>query len=774
MENSNEYTYVQYRKNEIKIKNKIDFPIIKFDDYIKKLINDIFHSIPKITNSNSQNTFSIKDIKNNLHEKENIIFVGLNYLEKNLGENFNLGNFINEQALNSFLKKSDMDEQAFNRFLEKADLDGQTLNSFLGLKEIAIKTNQFVNFINTVKICQFKLMKAFYQITNTFNEYQIFLIHHNQDKQKIIKSCLIDHNQDIILALSKSEKNESEILESIKKIIMDYFNEITKNIKEQECLNASTFIKKHEELDIIKKLEDMRSYILSKESISQLVTFFDDEQSKFPLLNISTMEKDKIDFDDNNKNANKYFFLLLNISKYHIHLNSQDIMKILNSILEFYKSYICQNQKKQIEKEIANLNGNDNNKESIEKQIENYEKNNKYFYFELIFKKIMRNLVNKDVFKIYHKLLISDDTKEDDLEDYYFSAFDLICFSNSLGYSLFAIDRDFNFCVEKIYNQNARREVIEKELIIFKENKSKFIINLLQYSKEDKIFFPYFPLRTLKQCLFSVKSKVDFTLVDRIVMIKEIAIALNDLYELNQKHGNFSIGSIYINSDKDAYLGEIAYDRQKENELTKTPEKVIYRAPEILLKQCEEDEYILADIYSFGLTMYDIITGESVQSLLRKKARFQLYKLLQEGVYKYLFSDENPLFNPLAFDIKGDSLIGVKELIEKCTKKNPEERFQSFKEIIYSIENLAIYENNKEEINYRIDHAKNASTYNCQLTDLIEAYYTSGDKSILKNIENIFEEINNYLYSSSNKSFHFGDDIIESIFKYFDMKFVDD
>lgn len=62
---------------------------------------------------------------------------------------------------------------------------------------------------------------------------------------------------------------------------------------------------------------------------------------------------------------------------------------------------------------------------------------------------------------------------------------------------------------------------------------------------------------------FSVKSKINFTLVDKIVIIKEIAIALKDLYSMNQKHGNFSISSIYINSDKDAYLGEIAYDRQK-------------------------------------------------------------------------------------------------------------------------------------------------------------------------------------------------------------------
>lgn len=748
----NSEIYAQCFKDEIKfLPNKISFTM-PLNDYIIKLNNDILHSIPEVKNHDSKKEFSINDIKDKLQEKGNncisYLNASLNYLEQNLNQSFNFGNFIDEQVLNS-------------------------------IKKITIMINQFINFINTVKICQFKLMKTFYQITNTLKKY-----YDEHNEQIIINSFLIDHNQDIILVLSKNEQNKSNIYESINESINESIQIITQINVEQEGIEKyikSEFDRMHSNISkSLNKLFKSNKSSSLKEWINQLATFFHKELSMFPLLNISAMEDDKIYFDDN-KNTNKYFFLLLNISKYHIHLKGEDIMKILSSILEFYDSYICEGQKIQLYKEIACLNGDEppqksikNQKEIIKNKIKEYEKDNKYFYFELIFQKIMRNLVNKDVFKIYHKLLISDDTKEDDFEDYYFSAFDLICFSNSLGYSLFAIDRDFNFCVEKIYSQNARKEVIQKELDIFKTNKSKFIINSLQYSQDDKIFFPYFPLRTIKQCLFSVKSKVNFTLVDKIVMIKEIAIALKDLYSMNQKHGNFSISSIYINSDKDAYLGEIAYDRQKENELTKTPEKVIYRAPEILSKQCNHEEYILADIYSFGLTIYDIITGESVQSQLRKKARFQLYKLLQDGVYNHLFSDKNPIFDPSAFDIKGDSLIGVKEIIEKCTKINPEERFQNFDEIIESIENLAIYENNKEEINYRIDHAKDASTVNCHLTDLIEAYYTSGDKSILKNIENIFDEINSYLYSTNNKSFHFGDDIIKSILEYFNIKFVDD
>ena len=89
--------------------------------------------------------------------------------------------------------------------------------------------NQFINFINTVKICQFKLMKTFYQITNTLKKY-----YDEHNEQIIINSFLIDHNQDIILVLSKNEQNKSNIYESINESINESIQIITQINVEQE------------------------------------------------------------------------------------------------------------------------------------------------------------------------------------------------------------------------------------------------------------------------------------------------------------------------------------------------------------------------------------------------------------------------------------------------------------------------------------------------------------------------------------------------------------
>lgn len=797
--------YITNHQNEIILFDTIDdkkFFCTSHIDYIDSIKNNIIFSFSKMKVHHINSLATIEEVRDffqlhssklniwkrrildqqnvNLNLISNIInnisnlIACINYLLQTVKESFNFYNIID------YKKYKNIQDILINvSYMGNDDLDFLLKN----LNELTILINQFINSINVLKVNHFNILKI---IQNIVNIQYLFIEKYPKYMAMTIESFLIDHNQDPILVLTRNENNKLSINESLKNIIMQCLNEYQKCIQFIKIQpDFKKYISNEVELFSQSILNKFNGNLQDNQFIKQLNISLKAELSKFHILQLQDMQDDKLYFNDI-KNADNYFFFLLNVSKYHIHINSKNIIKVLKLIIQNYESYLCTKQNRHILDEIMKLinvtQTNENEVNSIEslfidiqKQIEQIQKENKYFYFEKLLQTILKNLLDQRVFRIYHKLIVSDDDDDIiDLSNYYFSVFDLINFSSHIAYTQFVVDREFNFCIEKIYNQNAKKEIIQREKFIFKESKSKFIVHLLKEINDNKVVFPYFPLQGIYYCLYSQKCKINLSLVDRLIIIKEIAIGMNDLNSMKHCHGNLSISSIFLNSNKDAYIGEIAYDRYRENDLTKTPEKVIYRAPEIISSDGNDENILLSDIYSFGIIMYEILTGKSPQSFLRRKPRSHIYQVLVDGIKNLIFSNEsNDNLNPSLYDIRGDSLIGAKEIIGKCLDKIPSERFQSFDEIIKSIENLSIYEKNREEIDYRIKNAKSAMDYNCHLCDIVESYY-HGNQQSSKFIEKTFDNISNFLYSFSEKNYIDNGDLIKNIYDYFGVKSYND
>lgn len=653
--------------------------------------------------------------------------------------------------------------------MQTEDID---LTNVLNQLTLIIETfNQNINLINVFKASQYKFLNLLINITKCYNEF--YAQNTNLSQTYRLKNILIDQNFDPILVYSAVDHNDATtnnlLISSLLACLTDYSDQIKRSLDSD---TNNCFYKKTESLC------NMLSNIDSK-TMTELVTFLNEMITKLQLSNLSFEINDKIDLNANNIDG--YIQILLNISKYHITYDSKTIREIIKKIFLFYDDDLDEEQINEILQMVSNFKDG----EDFDSFIDEHMKNGEYYYCDSICQMIIKYLINPELLAQYKDLVLFDDwLEEDEFESNYLSFFDLFNYSNYTAYFKFVLDREFNFCIEKYYNQCMAKDAIEKERNILKENYSEFVINLVEDLKDNRIILPFYGFQTLDYVLYSQDQNMQLTFVDMIIMFLQVATALNTLHLNNEFHGYLSTSSIYVNSNKNVVIGEIAYDKRNEGDQTRIPEKVFYRAPEFLSYKDNPDDINskkLSDIYSYGIIMYETITKIAPRKHMRNRARFLIYKIMNEGIRNSFFSEDNmsdvtkKMFDCFTVDIRGDNLIGMKEIIEKCLSRDPNDRYQSFDEIIQSIKNLPIYQKNKKEIDYRIEQAKDAPDNKSQLSDLLEVYYR-GDKNSVKFIEKVFKDLNDLIYTDNLKPFVFNenDDIIQKVYNCFGIKFIHD
>ncbi|KAK8887004.1 hypothetical protein M9Y10_038039 [Tritrichomonas musculus] len=351
---------------------------------------------------------------------------------------------------------------------------------------------------------------------------------------------------------------------------------------------------------------------------------------------------------------------------------------------------------------------------------------------------------------------------------------------NNSTYKL-EISDDLNFILNKKYGNEVTAEVKDRERSILTEKYSKFIIRA--EITPNNIVIPYFPIGTLEELFF---NQLHLTSVDKIVMILEIATALKDLHSHNEYHGNLSHQFIFINSSKDAYIGSFCYDQCLETDSSKLRGPYYYRAPEIRKGIHDQNEQ-MADIYSFGVLMHEIVTEKTPESRFGNRPRKERLEILKNEKEKskntsnfidycdFLFKEGggNEVFEDNYKDEEGNSFKGMKEIIEKCMKTETTERYSSFKELIGCIEALPIYTKNKEEIEFRIKHAIDAREYQCTISDLVESYYR-GQTESKADIEQFLSVYAKCIYQSNNETVQITESVVKTIFDTFGIKYDED
>ncbi|KAK8837936.1 hypothetical protein M9Y10_035878 [Tritrichomonas musculus] len=591
--------------------------------------------------------------------------------------------------------------------------------------------NQIINLISLIKhftrLYHLIIKKVTQTIDHTYRQMQ------NRTAETDITRFFVDKEGQFL-----SEIKNSEDIVLIFTNILDEYNKIT-------CTDLQTV---EGQYDLRKYFKD-QIYKISSE-LSQIIEEI--RTKKKPIQDILTSILSKLSEIPDNiqikyKSLNNDLMNILLISKFREIRSPEAIIRDIDSIIGMYSPYFAGNLRKDFFDEFERLFGHTNKNNLLE---------GSYLLDQFLQFMLKKLLDHSHLLPAYKKLTknrfgnYKTISKKDNFNDHD-TLYELV------------IGKNMNFCLRKQYSDSNDIEMIDREMRILSSHISKFIVHTNDNTERDEIIFPHFPLGTLKS-LYSSDDRtkyVKFYFVDKIVIILELAMALKDLHSKNEYHGFLCSNSVFISANNNAYLGGFYHGRNNDSSSTKVPILFYYYPPEKFSSPTnEESSAIKIDVFSFGVLMHEIITEISPWIRMKKMNQITRTDTQVNKLSEFLFSDQNSeLFNVI--DEHGDALIGLKEIIERCLKKESKDRYSSFEELIEEIKSIPIYEKNKEEIEFRINNATNAFDYECTISDLVESFYR-GNQSSKEDIEILLSDF------KKDDSYVFYDDIIEIILDTFD------
>ena len=189
------------------------------------------------------------------------------------------------------------------------------------------------------------------------------------------------------------------------------------------------------------------------------------------------------------------------------------------------------------------------------------------------------------------------------------------------------------------------------------------------------------------------KPTLKLTDVDKVVILLEIADALNSLHYNNEYHNNISHNSILISPTKDAYLHNFYNNEKKASVLTKPSASFYYQTKgeaQYLLDHengtlenynMDDTEKKKKDIYSYGVLLNTIFSEKSPEVLfdIKNLPRNERLKIMSRGYDVFLLSEnEEKNSENEEKNSENEEKTKINEIIKKCMNNS----YVSFSKVI--------------------------------------------------------------------------------------------
>jgi serine/threonine protein kinase len=158
--------------------------------------------------------------------------------------------------------------------------------------------------------------------------------------------------------------------------------------------------------------------------------------------------------------------------------------------------------------------------------------------------------------------------------------------------------------------------------------------------------------------------------IRKAITVAGIVVGMNYIHSCRVVHRNLKPSNILFNDDHRVRIADFGLSRLQELDVTLTRGfgTPLYMAPELFAPEPQYTES--ADVYSFGLILYEIVVGDGALSSPERVR--ETYSLLAKG--------NRP-------EIPESVLSGVRKLIGRCWARDPESR-PTFGQIFEALESL--------------------------------------------------------------------------------------
>lgn len=231
---------------------------------------------------------------------------------------------------------------------------------------------------------------------------------------------------------------------------------------------------------------------------------------------------------------------------------------------------------------------------------------------------------------------------------------------------------DLPCAVKEIPLKYCSQDQIKKEIFAMTECNHPFLLQIYgYYFSGDSVFI------VMERCAYSLfyllrkKKTLPFKL--RFTIIVQIVLGMRFLHEKNMVHRDLKTANILLSSTNQVKICDFGTTKKIKNIDGTFCGTIEYLAPEQIDDELLNDPKLI-DIYSFGICLWEIWTGNNPFSDLKKKSAGNQFAMLTEITSK----DLKPSGSEMAKTGAPPELI---DLYNRCVMKNPSNRPQSFLEI---------------------------------------------------------------------------------------------